>query len=293
MHTPSDSVDSLWSKDYEYATAITRGVVTYLATQAGLGPVRLSPDLNADWKVDIEDLTILIEHWDQNDPSFDIAPPPLGDGTVDVQDLEGLMHYWDQEIPEPGLVAHWSLDEADGVVAADSLEANNGTLVGDPIWQPAGGKIKGALQFDGIDNYVSTPFVLDPSRGPFSVFAWVKGGAPGQVILSQEKGADWLMADATGGTLTTQLRYMGRFAGAPLTSQAVIVNGDWHRVGFVWDGSNRILYADGAEVGRDTQTGLPVSIGGLTIGAGSTLAPGSFWSGLIDDVRIYDRVVKP
>ena len=62
------------------------------------------------------------------------------------------------------------------------------------------------------------------------------------------------LADATGGTLTTQLRYMGRFVGAPLTSQAVIVNGDWHRVGFVWDGSNRILYADGAEVGRDTCT---------------------------------------
>jgi hypothetical protein len=33
--------------------------------------------------------------------------------------------------------------------------------------------------------------------------------------------------------------------------------------------------------------------GGLQIGDASNLASGSFWSGLIDEVRIYDRVVKP
>ncbi|MFC1762599.1 LamG-like jellyroll fold domain-containing protein [Planctomycetota bacterium] len=33
--------------------------------------------------------------------------------------------------------------------------------------------------------------------------------------------------------------------------------------------------------------------GDLQIGAGNTLDPGTFWSGLIDDVRIYDRVVTP
>jgi len=35
------------------------------------------------------------------------------------------------------------------------------------------------------------------------------------------------------------------------------------------------------------------SSAGLLIGAGSTLAPGTFWSGLIADVRIYNRAVKP
>ena len=33
--------------------------------------------------------------------------------------------------------------------------------------------------------------------------------------------------------------------------------------------------------------------GGLYLGAGKDLAEGSFWSGLIDDVRIYDRVIEP
>jgi hypothetical protein len=167
--------------------------------------------------------------------------------------------------------------------------------VGDPIWQPTGGKIKGALQFDGIDNYVSTPFVLDPSKGPFSVFAWVKGGAPGQVVLSQEKGADWLMADASKGRLMTTLAQPStrKASAGPLVSEVTIADAQWHRVGLVWNGSERILYVDDIEVARDSQTGLTASGGSLYIGAGNALTPGTFWSGLMDDVRIYDQAVKP
>jgi hypothetical protein len=73
----------------------------------------------------------------------------------------------------------------------------------------------------------------------------------------------------------------------------VITDGDWHRVGFVWDGSQRILYVDDMEVAIDTQSGLGSSEGGLYIGAGKNLEPGSFFSGLIDDVRIYDRAITP
>jgi hypothetical protein len=45
--------------------------------------------------------------------------------------------------------------------------------------------VYGALQLDGVDDYVITGFVLNPEDGPFSVFAWVKGGAPDQAVLSQ------------------------------------------------------------------------------------------------------------
>jgi hypothetical protein len=250
-----------------------------------------SQEKRRDGKVDIKDLLILIEHWGTSDTLCDIGPMPWGDGKVDEKDLEVLMRYWGQEVTGPTLLAWWKLDETSGVTAADSAGTNDGTLVGNPTWQPTGGKIKGALQFDGIDDYVKTPFVCDPSQGPFSVFAWVKGGAPGQVVLSQPKEADWLMAAPDGG-FKTGLTGSGR-RGKTLASSAVITDGTWHRTGLVWDGSNRILYVDDIEVARDTPGGLTASTGGLNIGAGSTLAPGSFWSGLIDDVRIYDRVVKP
>jgi len=253
----------------------------------------MPPDFNHDHKVDIQDLLEFIESWGRNDPSIDIAPPPFGDGVVDKKDLEVLMSYWSQEINDPTFVACWRLDETEGGIATDSVGVNDGTLVGAPIWQPAGGKVNGALQLDGIDDYVSTAFVVDPAEGPFSVFAWVNGGAPGQVILSQTGGGtNWAMADASRGSLMTELRSAGRF-GRALRSEALITDGNWHRVGLVWDGTNRILYVDDVEVAKDTQTSLPSTTGGLYIGAGSKLAAGTFWSGLIDDVRIYDRAVKP
>jgi hypothetical protein len=48
---------------------------------------------------------------------------------------------------------------------------------------------------------------------------------------------------------------------------------------------------DGKEVARDPQPDITVSDGKFIIGAGSTTGTG--WAGLIDDVRIYSRVVRP
>ncbi len=73
----------------------------------------------------------------------------------------------------------------------------------------------------------------------------------------------------------------------------MITDDAWHHVGLVWDGTNCTLCIDGVEVAPDKQANLAGSAGGLYIGAGATLAPGSFWSGVIDDARIYDQGVKP
>ncbi|TKJ36398.1 MAG: hypothetical protein CEE38_11305 [Planctomycetes bacterium B3_Pla] len=198
-----------------------------------------------------------------------------------------------------GLVAHWNLDETEGDIAHDSAGEQDGLLFGNPQWRPAGGKSNGTLEFDGIDDYVSTTHIISPGGGDFSVFAWIKGGAAGQAILSQESGANWLMADSVDGALRTDLRQPGTTGrgatppGPPLTSATVVTDGDWRRIGFVRDGSNRILYVDGIEVARDIAANLELASGGLYIGAGSNLEPGSFFSGLIDDVRVYNRTIKP
>jgi hypothetical protein len=46
-------------------------------------------------------------------------------------------------------------------------------------------------------------------------------------------------------------------------------------------------------VAEDTQPALEGSQMGLYIGTGKTMEPGTYFSGLIDDVRIYNRVVHP
>jgi len=47
------------------------------------------------------------------------------------------------------------------------------------------------------------------------------------------------------------------------------------------------------KVAEDTQADLVVSENGLYIGTGKAMEAGTYFSGLIDDVRIYNRVVIP
>ncbi|MHC4750173.1 MAG: LamG domain-containing protein [Planctomycetota bacterium] len=245
-------------------------------------------DLNADEKVDFKDFVKLAQYWQENEGLVDIAPL-IGNGIVDFRDLTVLAEYWLEDFR---LVAHWKLDETEGTIAHDSVGDNDG-FIGGPVCQPTDGKVDGALEFDGTYDFVSTLFVLDPAKGSFSVFAWIKGCSPGQVVISQMDGngtgQTWLGADPSNGTLTTALTD-GSALTKPLVSEFVITDGQWHHIGVVLNGSRRYLYADGVEIAKDIDAleGLQVSDGGLYFGVGKDFDAASCFSGLIDDVRIYD-----
>ena len=250
-------------------------------------------DLNGDGTVDSKDFRKLAQYWGQNEPSCDIAPPPFGDGIVDEKDLMVLAEHMLKEL-QP--VAHWKLDESGGNIAEDSIANFDGTLHGNPTWQPDGGAVAGALQLDGVDDYISTTFSISPIEESFSVFAWIKGGEPGQVIICQTGSANistrWLWADPSYGRLMTWLMHP---TFDPLVSEKVITDGQWHHVGFVYDldGLHRYLYVDGREVAKDTDyVGVVDTDGGLYFGANKTLDAVAFWSGMIDDIRIYDEVLS-
>ena len=100
------------------------------------------------------------------------------------------------------------------------------------------------------------------------------------------------MADASQGYLKTDLNEAGPTAQS-LASEVTITDGQWHRVGITWDGLNRVLYVDDVAVASDTQTSSERSLMGLNIGCGPDETSGTFFSGLIDDVRIYNRAVRP
>jgi hypothetical protein len=224
----------------------------------------------------------------------DIGPMPWGDGIVDIADLAVLAEHLFEDVDDPTLIAHWPLDEVQGVIAYNNVTDRDGTLANGPVWQPEDGIVDGALQLDGIDDYIETDPVLNPADGAFSVLAWIQGGAPYQVVLSQADGVNWLMLDAEG-KLMTELKSPGRNAGGPLLSDVDITDGNWHRIGFIWDGLYRHLYVGGVEVVTDDAplSALEGSDGGLYLGAGKATEPGTFWAGLIDDVRIYNRAVTP
>jgi len=286
------------------------GFTFYFASMRGGGsgsvdtwqaPIIPIVDLNGDRVVNSADMCIIVDHWGEDYPLCDIGPTPIGDGIVDVRDLIVLAEHLFEDYR---LIAHWKLDEQAGDTAYDSIGEYDATLYGEPTWQTTGGMIDGALQLDGIDDCVETNFILNPADGSFSVFAWLKDGLPGQVIISQadttidtpvgpttNPGSTWLGANPSDGSLMTGLMdiYFG-----PLESESLITDGQWHHIGLVFDiiAMKRRLYVDGAEVVVDAgYVGGVQSSGGLYFGAGQALGTGTFFSGLIDDVRIYDAAL--
>jgi len=260
----------------------------------------LEGDIDRDCSVDGIDFSILAKAWLETGPALpgDLAE----DEAVDYLDVSALAGNWTESIApltlDLALVAHFKLDESTGTTAEDSIAGNNGTLNGSGAWRPTTGRIDGAIELDGSSAYISTNFGLDPADGPLSAAAWIKSGGPAEVVISQTNGAglgmDWLAAESSTGALMTSLRPPGR-GSLPLISEFVITDGDWHRIALVWDGSHRSLYADGAEVGRDieAQAELISATGGLYFGVANNLASATFFEGLIDDIRIYNRTLTP
>ncbi|MHC4627268.1 MAG: LamG-like jellyroll fold domain-containing protein [Planctomycetota bacterium] len=265
-------------------------------------------DFNSNGIVNAEDMCVIVDHWNESYSLCDIGPMPWGDGIVDAQDLIFLAEHLFEEIPLPlELTAYWRLDEEEGDITHDSAVENVGLLFGGPVWLPTEGERDGSLQFDGMDDYISTDFILDPGDGSFSVFAWINGGGPGQIIVSQADtlvdtnrgskvvaGSTWLGLDASSGTLMTGLKQSPYHK--LLVSQSVITDGQWHHIGLVQNASDskRCLYTDGVEVASDSDPASTVSCKtGLYIGSGQSLDTTSFFSGLIDDVRIYSLALSP
>lgn len=285
---PSISTDGKTLYFSDWNTPHAGGVGSVDLWQA---PILPEVDFSGNGVVDCDDLHMMGNLWLTGDPSCDVGPMPWGDGIVDAHDFAVLAGYWLEDV---GLVAHWKLDETQGTVAHDSVGTYDGSLHGGAVWQPTGGMVDGALSFDGADDYVSTPFVWNPRNDNFSVFAWVKTDTAGKAIISQmgTNGSSWLAVDAEG-RLTTELQGSGRGA-APLAPGTVITDNQWHRVGFTWDGAHRALYVDGVEVARDSSTqSITGADGGLHIGADKGPNASSFFRGLIDDAKVYNRVVVP
>lgn len=197
--------------------------------------------------------------------------------------------------PVPGLVAHWKLDEDRGTVAHDSAADNDGILYGGPVWQPAGGVIDGALEFDGMDDYVDCG--NDASLNitdQMTIAAW---------IATQDSGNSEFNPYVTKGDHSYALKHNmwnnlaftiydvdWHTAWFPVGSS---YNGDWHHVAGTYDGRVVKLYVDGILEGTTTHTG---SIAGTTdnvnMARNSEITDRSY-DGMLDDVRIYSYALSP
>jgi hypothetical protein len=143
--------------------------------------------------------------------------------------------------------------------------------------------------FDGANDYIEAPNLRLLTDEPFSVGAWVKGGAPGEVVVSQRGRANWLMASRNDGYLMTELVTVQPW-GQPLSSTYKITDGSWHQVYAEWDGDLLALYVNGEQVASASAPSVNVSDSAIVVGAGKNQHGDTFWSGAIDEVRVSGTV---
>jgi hypothetical protein len=193
------------------------------------------------------------------------------------------------------LVAAFSFDEGDGLMAADMSGNGNDGVISGAVWTTSA-RSGNALFFDGVDD--SLTIEDSPSlhlSSAMTLSAWVYPTATQgsrALIMQKEVAAYYLSAGsddeapgpAGGGT------FDGVDAHVP-TSDAIPLNA-WTYLSVTYDGATLRVYIDGAEVSSMPRTGaLEVNANPLQIG-GSTY-DSEYFAGQIDEVRIYNRALSP
>ncbi len=193
------------------------------------------------------------------------------------------------------LVALWKLDEAGGNIAKDSAGGNNGTLVGDPQWQPSAGKIGGALEFDGDGDFVKIGDESDfDLTDQITISAWIKVNQfdkEWQAVIAKGDSAWRIQRNQSDDNLEFACTGLKIPSGAPwgnLYGKRSVNDGQWHHIAAIYDGSKMYIIIDGNEdssqpaSGRINTNNEPVYIGENSENTGRC------WNGLIDDVRVYN-----
>ena len=191
-----------------------------------------------------------------------------------------------------GLIGWWMFDEGTGTTVADSSgNGHDGFFVdGEPEWVP--GVYGKALRFDG-ENKVEIPDHEDfHLTNAITVALWMQpeGDQPdyAKPFIKQKSGEypyalQYNTAQGIYATINASTRYdtSPRIQNFP---------GEWAHMCFTYDGSVLILYKDGEEAGRVNASG-DLQQNDLSLSIGGRLDSDQNFIGIIDDVRLFNRVL--
>ena len=186
-------------------------------------------------------------------------------------------------------VALWTFDESSGDTAYDSAGDNHGTVHG-AIWTE--GILDGALQFDGVDDYVDCG--NDPALAPdlFSLSMWIyaQTTSGSRTILrkagsDKDKDYEFELFAAQHPTFS----FGNGAQNAVLYSNSLVPLDEWTQMTLTRAETEATVYINGTQLMSKPFDFAPsVTDHDLIIGGGSQQA----YKGRIDDVQIYDSVLS-
>ncbi|MFN8061346.1 MAG: DUF6605 domain-containing protein [Vicinamibacterales bacterium] len=181
-----------------------------------------------------------------------------------------------------GLVAAWGANEGAGTTLVDNSGHGHTGLVTNGTW--TAGRFGQALAFAGSSDASLGDIDVTAS---FTLMAWMKthslyAGSCGALVM---KAFDYGL-EICSGQLSARLGSGSAWSSA---ASAVVSNSDldvWTHVAMTYDGVTLRLYLNGTLVssttGSHATNDMPLMIGRWS-------PPSEYWSGAVDEVRLYDR----
>ncbi len=194
--------------------------------------------------------------------------------------------------PVEGLVAAYGFDEAGDVLALDTSGNGNDGVLSGPT-RTSAGKFGSALSFDGINDWVTVDdhATLDLTSG-MTLEAWVKPSALSgwRTALIKEAASGLAYALYAHDSSPRPAAYIRIGGDLTTPGSAALPTNAWTHLASTYDGTRLRLFVNGVETstavsGSIEQSARPLRIGGNALW-------GEYFSGLIDEVRVYNRALS-
>jgi hypothetical protein len=195
--------------------------------------------------------------------------------------------------PSSNLVGAWGFDEPSGSTVSDSSgKGNTGTITG--ATRTTGGKVGGALSFNGTSDWVTIPDSnsLDVTSG-VTMEAWVRPTAIGsawRAVMLKEQAGDLIYALYAGDSKGRAAADVFTTADKGLSGTTATPLNAWTHLAATYDGTTLRIYVNGVQAASKPVSGtIRTSTGVLRIGGNSIW--GEWFAGLIDEVRVYNTAL--
>jgi hypothetical protein len=218
-----------------------------------------------------------------------------------------------EPISDNDLVGYWKMDEGSGLTTNDdSGNGNTGVLLGSPQW--VDGLHGKALDFDGVDNYVSIPDSSSLRVQSFSLIAWVymterpyQQGSRHSAIINKlhfqiggfgNKGYK-LQFESPTSTDDNLVVSIGDGSNQILLVEYNSINdltlNQWHQVAGTWNGSIASIYIDGSLKNSSSTAQYMIAHDSTPLALGTEVTSGAkdvWFKGIIDEAMVYDKALS-
>lgn len=209
---------------------------------------------------------------------------------VRTVDREGNLRGMVSPYPKGNLISYWNMNEGSGNNVHD-FHGNNDGLRNGPTWTE--GKYGKALDFDGNGDYVEVADrnkTLDISDS-LTISAWVKKDSGGMAVVNKLGGGagyrlktfDDSMQLSIGNGTTLRDYNSNSFSS---------ISGNWSLLSASYEAGNIHFYLNERPVGTVSDA-IDLTENDVNLGIGEDKGLGGGWfSGSLDEVRIYDRALS-